>query len=137
MTTLSASSHPASSSRSKVLHVSLWVAQVLLAVVFGMIGLMKTTLPIDPAMGMPDALVRFIGTAELLGALGMILPAASRIRPVLTPLAAVGLLTVMILAAGFHITRGEISSVPINAALGALAAFVAWGRLKKAPVAPR
>lgn len=135
MTALSASSRPAS--RSKVLHASLWIAQALLAAMFVMAGVMKIALPVDPAMGMPEALVRFIGISELLGGLGMILPAASRVRPVLTPVAAIGLLTVMVLAAGFHVLRGEIASVPITVALGALAAFVAWGRLTKARIAPR
>jgi putative oxidoreductase len=74
------------------------------------------------------ALLRFIGVAELAGGLGLILPAATRIRPMLTPLAALGLATIMTLAFVFHIQRGEWDALPVNAVLGALAAFVAWGR---------
>jgi putative oxidoreductase len=82
-------------------------------------------------------LIRFIGVSELLGGLGLILPAASRIRPGLTPLAALGLTIIMVLALGYHVSRGEMSALPIVGALGGLTAFVAWGRAKKAPIAPR
>jgi putative oxidoreductase len=85
----------------------------------------------------PRWLVRFIGTSELLGALGLILPAAMRIKPVLTGFAALGLLTIMVLAALFHASRGEFGMLRVNSVLGALAAFVAWGRLKKAPIPAR
>ena len=85
---------------------------------------------------LPPALVRFIGASELAGALGLVLPSATRIRPLLTPLAAMGLVIVMLLAALFHISRGEWLALPINAVLGGLAAFVAWGRLRKAPIFP-
>ena len=83
---------------------------------------------------MPLPLVRFIGVSELAGAIGLILPAATKIKPTLTPLAALGLLTIMILAMAFHLSRGEAQALPINMALGGLAAFVAWGRTKKAPI---
>lgn len=128
---------------SKAWTIGLWGVQVLLALMFGMAGLMKSTQPIEAlAANMPwvanlPGLVRFIGVAELLGALGLILPAATRIRPVLTPAAGGGLALIMILAAGFHLVRGEFSAIPMNAVLGLLAAFVAWGRLSKAPIAPR
>jgi uncharacterized membrane protein YphA (DoxX/SURF4 family) len=133
-----------SPSQSKALHVALWVVQGLLAAAFGMAGLMKTTKPIaDLAQQMvwpgavPAALVRLIGASELLGAIGLILPAATRIRPSLTPLAALGLVAVMALALPFHISRGELQALPINLTLGALAAFVAWGRFRKAPISAR
>src|SRR5262249_51778522 len=101
------------------------------------------TTPIaDLALKMPwvadlPTLVRFIGAAEVAGAIGLILPAATRIRPSLTPLAAVGLTTVVVFAAAFHLSRGEAQAVPVNVVLGGLAAFVAWGRFKKAPILPR
>jgi len=105
-----------------------------------MAGYMKVSQPISQLSAMlpfaaqvPEGLVRFIGAAELAGALGLILPAATRILPVLTPLAASGLLLIMVLAAGFHISRGEISNLPVNAVLGSLAAFIAWGRFNKPP----
>ena len=124
------------------MHILLWIVQVLLACAFAMAGIMKSTQPIDSLVqsGMvwagqvPVALVRFIGVSELLGAIGLILPAATKIKPSLTPLAALGLLTIMILAMAFHLSRGEAQALPINMVLGGLAAFVAWGRTTKAPI---
>ena len=132
------------STQSKTANVSLWIAHVLLAAMFGMSGGMKLMTPIDalaqqmPWVGSaPELLVRFIGLSELAGALGLILPSVTRIRPALTSLAAAGLIVVMVLASGLHISRGETQMVPINLVLGALAAFVAWGRTKKAPIHAR
>jgi hypothetical protein len=128
---------------SKAWTLGLWVPQVLLALMFGMAGVMKSTQPIEAmAANMPwvanlPGLVRFIGIVELLGAIGLILPAATRILPVLTPAAGAGLATVMVLAAGYHAMHGEYSAIVANAVLGLLAAFVAWGRLVKAPIAPK
>ena len=67
----------------------------------------------------------------------VILPAATRIKPWLTPLAGAGLTVIMVLAAIFHATRGEWPMIGINATLGGLAAFIAWGRFKKAPIRAR
>lgn len=124
------------------MNLLLWLVQVLLACAFGMAGVMKSTQPADAlvqagmawAGQMPLAMVRFIGISELLGAIGLILPAATKIKPFLTPLAALGLLTIMILAMAFHVSRGEVQATPINIVLGGLAAFIAWGRTKKAPI---
>ncbi len=82
-------------------------------------------------------LTRFIGACEFLGAIGLILPAATRIRPELTALAGALLAIVMTLASGYHVWRGEFQAVPITATLACLAAFVAWGRFRKAPILPR
>lgn len=127
---------------SKAPHLALWMAQVLLFLSFLFFGGMKLLtsteqlLQYDATQSIP--LTRFIGVVEVLGALGMILPAATRIRPGLTPLAALGLFTVMVLAAGVHVMRGDIATAfPVIGGLGALAAFVAWGRGKKVPIAPR
>ena len=126
------------------LTVALWAAQVILAVMFGMGGFMKMTAPMDTLVqtvpwsaDLPVALVRFIGASELAGALGLLLPALTRIKPGLTPLAAAGLATIMLFAAVFHIMRGELAALPFNVGLGALALFVAWGRTRRAPIAPR
>jgi putative oxidoreductase len=126
------------------LNIGLWLTQSILALMFGMAGVMKTTQPIAELaqkLGWPGAippgLVRFIGTAEFLGALGLILPSVTRIRPGLTPLAAAGLVTVMVLASVFHLTRGELNLIVFNLVLGLAAAFVAWGRYRQAPIAPR
>jgi putative oxidoreductase len=120
---------------SKSLNVALWIVQVLLAAAFGMAGVMKSSQPLD-ALGqnmawvrdVPPAMVRFIGISELAGAVGVVLPWVTGIRPMLTPLAAAGLAVIMVLAAAFHISRGEPSALPFNLVLGGLAAFVAWGR---------
>lgn len=129
---------------SKGLHIVLWVAQVLLAVMFGFAGVLKSTRPIEElsqmmawAGALPPAVVRFIGVSELAGALGLLLPGLTRTMPVLTPLAATGLVLIMVLAMVFHLSRGETQALPINLCLGGLAAFVAWGRFAKAPIAPR
>lgn len=132
------------STPSKALHIGLWTAQVLLASAFAMAGAMKVSAPIEELQaqmpwvsGAMGGAVRFIGTVELLGAIGLVLPAATRIMPKLTPLAASGLLTVMVLASVTHISRGEYPMIVANAVLGSLAAFIAWGRFKAAPIAAR
>src|SRR5256885_12830882 len=129
---------------SKSLHVTLWAVQVVLALFFGMAGVLKTTMPLAELAkrmawirDVPGPLVRFIGTSEIAGALGMLLPSLTRIRPALTPAAAAGLTTIMILAAALHATRGELPFVAETLVVGALAAFVAWGRLRRAPILPR
>ena len=129
---------------SRVVHVSLWVAQLLLAAAFFLVGYTHAIAPIAVAVArapwvasLPVALVRFIGLAELAGALGLLLPAATRIRPALTPLAATGLATMMVLAIPFHLVRGESSAIAINLVLGALAAFVAWGRTRRVRIPAR
>jgi putative oxidoreductase len=129
---------------SKALHVALWVVQGLLGAMFLAVGAMKATQPIAALVdtlgwpaAVPAALVRVIGVAEFLGGLGLILPAAIRVKPMLTPLAGVGLAMVLVLAAIFHISRGELGALPLPVVLGGLAAFVAWGRAVKAPIAPR
>ena len=125
------------------LHIALWIAQILLALVFGLSGAMKVITPIEElaknAAWIRDSefLIRFIGISELSGALGMLLPSLSRIKPKLTSLAAVGLFVIMILATGFHLMRGEAKFTPLTLAIGALAAFVAWGRFRKAPIVAR
>lgn len=126
---------------SKGWHIALWVLQVILALAFGMAGFMKLTAPIAElakqmpwTTEVPAGLVRFIGGAELAGALGLIVPMLTRIRPSLTGLAASGLTLVMVLAAGFHLIRGEVTMIAPSLVLGALACLVAWGRAKKAPV---
>jgi uncharacterized membrane protein YphA (DoxX/SURF4 family) len=129
---------------SKTLNILLWIAQVILAVMFFMAGVMKTTQPIEKlatqlpwATQIPAALVRFIGISELLGAIGVILPALLRIKPGLTPLAALGFAFVMLFASVFHLFRGEVSNIPMTIILGLIALFVAWGRFRKRPISER
>ena len=129
---------------SKALHVTLWVAQAVLAAAFLAAGGMKTMQSSDALAAkmawmssFPPAAVRAIGVLELLGGLGLILPAALRIAPRLTAFAAAGLTALMIGAAGTHIVLGQANTMAPSVVLGALAAFVAWGRFRAAPIAPR
>jgi len=71
-----------------------------------------------------------------IGGVGLILPAMTGVKPKLTPFAAFGLTLVMILAAVFHIVRGEYNFLPTNLVLGEVAAFIAYGRLFVRPIAP-
>lgn len=126
------------------LQVTLWVLQIALAAFFGFAGVLKLTAPFAQlhatmawTTATPDLVVRFIGLSELLGALGLLIPAATRIKPQLTPLAALGLAVIMVLATGFHTMRGELFALPITVAVGVVAGFVAWARWKKAPISPR
>lgn len=142
--TIAATKETSTNTPSKGLHVGLWVTQALLALTFLGAGATKLTAPLAQLQaqmpwvaGSMGSLVRLIGAVELAGALGLVLPAATRIKPGLTPLAALGLLAVMTLAAATHLSRGEAPMVPVNLVLGSLAAFVAWGRARKAPIAPR
>ena len=134
--------HPAP--RSRALHVTLWIVQGLLAAFFLMAGVNHGLKPIAEAAqsspwitAIPAWLARFIGFAELAGAVGVVLPAASRVRPWLTPFAAAGLAVIMALAVPFHVLRGEASVVAFNIVPALLAAFVAWGRATRARIAPR
>lgn len=129
---------------SKAIHLGLWVVQILLALMFAPIGALKLTQPIATLAermiwpgAVPELLVRFIGFCELLGGLGLVLPAATRIKPGLTPLAAAGLASIMALATVFHVIRGELSALLVVLVLFGLAAYVGWGRSRRAPIAPR
>jgi putative oxidoreductase len=127
------------------MNIALWIAQALLALAFLMAGGMKLAMPTDQllANGMtlveqvPIALIRFIGLSEVAGALGLILPAALRIQPQLTSWAAGALAFVMLLAIVTHAYLGEMQAIGAPLVLGLLAAFVAWGRRTKQPIASR
>ena len=142
--TSTSASMPHAAPRGRALHVTLWVVQLLLAAFFLLAGVNHGLKPIAEAAqsspwitGVPVWLVRFIGFAELAGAVGVVLPAATRIMPWLTPLAAAGLAAIMALAVPFHVMRGEASVVAFNIVPALLAAFVAWGRSTRARIAPR
>jgi uncharacterized membrane protein YphA (DoxX/SURF4 family) len=116
------------------MNIVLWIVQVLLGLMFLMAGATKAFSYEKAKASMPwvkdssKGLVIFIGLAELLGGLGLILPYALGITPILTPIAAFGLGIIMILAAGFHVKRKENQAIPMNLILLALALFVAFGR---------
>ncbi len=114
------------------MNIALWIVAGVLALAFLAAGLMKVSQPkekLAASMGWVDdfspGTVKFIGTMEILGAIGLILPAAIGIAPVLTPLAATGLAITMILAAIVHGRRGEPQMIIVNAVLLVLALFVA------------
>ena len=113
----------------------LWILQIVLALMFLMAGVQKTFFPKEKldkqfpwAQDFGVRTVRVIGVSELAAAIGLVLPAATGILPVLTPLAAVGLVVVMALAMNVHRRRGESSAIVFNAVLLVLAAVVVWGR---------
>ncbi len=115
------------------MNVTLWIIAGVLAAAFAAAGLMKIGQPkaklAESGMGwtedFSDGQVKGIGALEVLGAIGLILPAALDIAPILTPIAAAGLALLMVGAAVTHVRRGENNMVPINLVLGGLAAFVA------------
>jgi hypothetical protein len=118
-------------------NVVLWIAAGLLAVLYLFAGGMKLATPREkllenPNMGwvadFSEAAVKGIGAVEILGALGLILPRALDIAPVLTPLAATGLALVQVGAIVVHARRKETKALPMNVVLLVLAAFVAVGR---------
>jgi hypothetical protein len=117
------------------MNTALWIAQIMLAVAFLGAGLTKLLQPkekLQPRMPYVEdfsaGTIKLIGTAEILGAIGVILPWALGIAKVLTPLAASGLVLLMLGAIVTHVRRKEYQALLINTVLGGLALFVALGR---------
>lgn len=130
--------------RPKGLDIALWAVQGLLALTFIGTGLWKLATPIPelaskmPWMGeVSPAFLQATAALDLLVGLGVLLPSMTRIKPRLTVLGALGCVALMAGATIFHIQRGEAADTPFNLFLAALAAFVAWGRFRKAPIVPR
>ncbi|MGB8343513.1 MAG: DoxX family protein [Ktedonobacteraceae bacterium] len=124
------------------MNIALWIVQALLALVFVAAGLRKATQPIDRlAVSMKWAkdfspwIVRVIGALEILGGIGVILPAVTGILPWLTPVAAIGLVLTMVGAMILHMRRGEVSHIGLNVILLLLALFVVYGRFVAVPLA--
>jgi putative oxidoreductase len=121
----------------------LWVLQWLFGVYFVAVGIMHLVLP----EGLPEPLSwmydlddtqhMLSGVAEILGGLGLILPSLTRIAPWLTPLAAIGLMIVMIAAILFHVGRDEIANVGINVFNLLVLGYIAWGRSRLVPIVAR
>jgi len=115
---------------------ALWIVQGLLALLFLFAGVMKFIMPIEEMtkqVPLPGAFLRFIGVTEILGALGLILPGLLRIRPGLTPLAAAGLVIIMIGATVVSLMIGTVAMALMPFVVLLLTAFVAYGRWKVAP----
>ena len=115
---------------------ALWIVQGLLAALFLFAGVVKLVLPAEQLMGsvpMPVLFIRFIGVVEVLGAIGLILPALLRIRPGLTPLAAAGLVIIMIGATVITAVTMDPAAALFPLVVGLLTAFVAYGRRRPAP----
>lgn len=116
--------------------IAVWIVSTVAALLFIGAGAMKLARPksaLEPQMGWVSDFagwqVKTIGAFEVLGALGLILPVLTGIAPILTPIAALGLVVVMLGAIVVHVRRKEWQMVGVNLVLGALAAFVAVGRL--------
>jgi hypothetical protein len=129
---------------SKVLNISLWAAQIFLALVFFITGAGKLFLPMENLYALipwtkdvNSLPVRLIGFTEIIGSFGLILPSLLRIKPWLTSLAAIGIAVVMLLAIFFNISMGETSVLGINILLFLLAIFIAWGRFTRSPIPPK
>jgi DoxX-like family len=127
-----------------LLRGALWFLQASLAGVFAWVGCVKIvklgaelTATVPWTIDVPLPLIRAIGVCELLGAVGLVLPAATRVRPHLTPMAASCLTALMALAVTFHLYRGDTQVLIVPAILGLASALVAWGRFRKAPISPR
>ena len=122
------------------MNIILWILQALLGLAFIAAGynhgfnIEKARTQMQWMTAVPENLLRFIGVSEILGGIGLILPAVTGILPQLTAWAATGLSLIMILAALFHLRRGEYPAIVINLVLLALAVFVAYGRFVLAPL---
>ncbi len=117
------------------MNITLWIAQGLLALVYITVGAMKTfqiarvRAQFSWTKGRSDTFVRFVGISEMLGAFGLILPMLTDILPWLTPLAAIGLSVIQVLAiAHEHLPRKEYAALPLNLVFLILSVFIAYGR---------
>jgi uncharacterized membrane protein YphA (DoxX/SURF4 family) len=123
------------------MNIALWIIQILLALLFLFAGGMKLIVPVEQLLAMgspnqiilPGLLLKFIGVCEVLGALGLILPGLLHKKPSLTPLAAVGLVILMIGAVALSVAADGVAAGIVPLIVGALCAFVAYGRSKLVP----
>jgi uncharacterized membrane protein YphA (DoxX/SURF4 family) len=124
------------------MNIALWIVQGLLAALFLFAGGMKLVMPIEEMLKqmpvpLPGWFVQVTGIFEVLGAIGVILPGLLRIRPGLTPLAAAGLVIVMIGATAYNLAAGDVTTALITLVVGLLCAFVAYGRWRLTPPSTR
>ena len=127
----------------KILNIATWIAQLLLTATLVWAAGMKLFQPIDqlaqmwPWTGDNPTLTKVTGIFDLLGGLGLVLPAALRIKPVLTVYAANGVIALMVAAIAFHVSRGEGSQIGFNVFVVLVAAFIAWVRSRKVIIIER
>jgi hypothetical protein len=117
--------------------VALWVLQGVLALLFLFAGGVKLALPLDLLATMaplPGLFLKLVGVLEVTGAMGLILPGLLRIRPSLTAMAGAGLVFIMVGATVVTLMGGEIAGASVPLLVGLLAAFIAYGRSKLAPL---
>jgi putative oxidoreductase len=123
------------------MNITLWVLQVLLAVAFFAHGWLFLMPSPEIAAQMNASLPRwfqlFLGVAEVLAAVALIVPGVTRIFPWLVSCAAAGLVIVMISATIYHLVREEFTSAAITAVLLAMASFTAYARWRISPIRPR
>src|SRR5882672_7353320 len=123
------------------MNILLWVLQVLLALAFlahgGLLLFPPAAIVDQMNASLPRWFQVFLGVAEVLAAVGLTLPGATRIQPWLVSWAAGGIMIVMVCATGFHLMRGEVSSAITTLVLLAMATFVAYQRWRVAPIRPR
>ena len=128
---LLSSSDGSAKRKARAVTVTLWTVQILLALIFLFAGGMKLILPIEmmtAQMPLPGLFLRFIGVCEVAGALGLILPGLTRIQRSLTPLAACGLVAIMIGAVVLTLASQGGASAVVPLVVGTLAVCVAYGR---------
>src|SRR5450755_203456 len=124
--------------RGKGLSITLWILRGLLAALFVFSGAMKFVMPVaqmTKGTSLTGGFIHFIGVCEILGGIGLVVPALLRILPVLTPIAACGLVIIMAGATYLSLPMGKTAVFP--AIFGLLLAFVAYGRFRLRPIQPK
>ena len=122
------------------MNIALWIFQALLALLFLFAGAMKFVMSVEEMtkqMPLPGWFLHFIGVCEVLGGLGLVLPWLTQIRPGLTPIAAAGLVIIMVGATVITLMIMDIAAALFPLVVGILAAFVAYGRWHLAPASSR
>jgi hypothetical protein len=119
------------------MHLTLWIIAGLLAAVFAAGGVFKLSVPKEKLAAAPGGgwvegfsprAIQALGVVDLLAAIGLVLPAVLGIAPIFVPLAAVGIVALMVGAVIVRLHHGAVQAIPVDLAYLALAAFVAWGR---------
>lgn len=122
------------------MHKAAWVIQIVLGMFFIVLGVLHLIVPeglpsqLEWMYDLPPWLHGVSGAAEILGGLGLILPGLTKMRMVLTSLAAAGLALVMLFAAAWHLSRGEVRSIVVNLLIAGVLAYLAYIRTRRIPV---